>query len=84
MKFLMRHLLAALPLIVGCGSDPCAGLDPEIHVFWTDEQKEICPWSARPSDPPRRIAAAVPAPAAPSPSPSPPSCEDAQNLTACR
>lgn len=81
---LMRHLVfAALPLIVGCGSDPCAGLDPEIHVFWTDEQKEVCPWTPRPSDPPRRIAAAVTPPTEPS-YPSPPSCEGAQNLTACR
>lgn len=81
----MRHFLLVLPLLIGCGSDLCLGLDPAIRAFWTDEQRELCPWSARPSDPPRRIAAAVSAPTTePSPSPSPPSCEDAQNLTACR
>lgn len=47
---LMRHLVfAALPLIVGCGSDPCAGLDPEIHVFGPTSRRRSAPGHRAPA-----------------------------------
>ena len=83
----MRHFLLVLPLLIGCGSDQCLGLDPDIRAFWTDEQRELCPGHDRPHELRRHIAAAVTPPATePSLSPTQPdpSCEDAQNLTTCR